>query len=64
VREGADEIRRAFPRIVEEELFLARFNDVVVLPVAIRRGASLASFDAKLRKQAAKLDVNLLPETV
>lgn len=64
VREGADEIRWAFSRIVEEELSLARFNDAVVLSVAIRRGASLASFDAKLRKQAAKLGVNLLPETV
>jgi predicted nucleic acid-binding protein len=57
VREAPTKSAGRFPRIVEEELFLARFNDVVVLPVAIRRGASLASFDAKLRKQATKLDV-------
>jgi hypothetical protein len=38
VREGADEVRWAFSRIVEEELSLARFNDELVLSVAIRRG--------------------------
>jgi len=64
VREGVDEVRWAVSRIAEEGLSLARFNDEVVLSVAIRRGASLASFDAKLRKQAEKLGVNVLPETV
>jgi len=64
LREGVDEIRWALSMINEEGLSLARFNDKVVLSAALRRNASLATFDAKLRKQAAKLGVRILPEAI
>jgi len=50
--------------ITKEGLSLARFNDKVVLSAALRRNASLATFDVKLRKQAAKLGVRVLPEAI
>jgi hypothetical protein len=46
VEEGAEGISTAFSNIVEEELSLACLNDAVVLSVAIRRGASLASLQS------------------
>jgi hypothetical protein len=46
VEEGAEGISTAFPNIVEKELSLACLNDAVVLSVAIRRGASLASLQS------------------
>ena len=63
VEEGAEGISTAFSNIVEEELSLACLNDAVVLSVAIRRGASLASLQS-WESRAVKLGVNLLPETV
>jgi predicted nucleic acid-binding protein len=64
VREGADEVRWAISTVVEEGLSVARFNDKVVLSIAIRRNAPLATFDAKLRSQAKRLGIQAVPETI
>jgi predicted nucleic acid-binding protein len=64
VREGADEVRWAISTVVEEGLSVARFNDKVVLSIAIRRNAPLATFDAKLRSQARRLGIQAVPETI
>ena len=64
VKEGVDEIRWAISTIVEEGLSLSRFNDKVLLSVAMRRNAPLATFDVRLRRQAAKLGLRVAPETV
>ncbi len=64
VREGADEVRWAISTVVEEGLSVARFNDKVVLSIAIRRNAPLATFDAKLRNQARRLGIQAVPETI
>jgi len=64
VREGADEVRWAISTVVKEGLSVARFNDKVVLSIAIRRNAPLATFDAKLRSQARRLGIQAVPETI
>jgi len=64
VKEGADEIQWAISTIAEEGLSLSRFNDKVLLSVAMRRNALLATFDVKLRRQATKLGLRVVPETV
>jgi hypothetical protein len=64
VREGADEVRWAISTVVEEGLSVARFNGKVVLLIAIRRNAPLATFDAKLRSQAKRLGIQAVPETI
>ena len=64
VREGLDEIRWAISTLVDEGLSLSRFNDKVVLSVALRRNVPLATFDEKLRRQASNIGVALVPETM
>lgn len=61
VREGVHELRWAISVIAEEGLSLARFNDKVILSIAVRHGVPLATFDARLRRQATKLGVHLIP---
>ena len=61
MREGSEEVMWALSTISEEALSLSRFNDKVVLAVAARRELPIASYDAKLRKQAAKLKLIALP---
>jgi len=63
VREGLDEIRWAISTLVDEGLSLSRFNDKVVLSVALRRNVPLATFDEKLRRQASNIGVALIPGT-
>jgi predicted nucleic acid-binding protein len=64
VREGLDEIRWAISTLVDEGLSLSRFNDKVVLSVALRRNVPLATFDEKLRRQASNIGVALIPGTL
>lgn len=62
--EGLDAIRWALNMLVEEKVSVARFNDKVVLSVAARKGLPLATFDVKLRKQAERIGIEVLPEEV
>ncbi|MEM1568073.1 MAG: PIN domain-containing protein [Thermofilaceae archaeon] len=62
--EGVEGVRWALNALVEEGISVARFNDKVVLSVAVRRGVPLATFDARLRRQAERMGIEVLPETV
>jgi len=64
MKEGADEIRWVISTRAEEGLSLPRFNNKVLLSVAIRRNAPLATFDTRLRRQATKLGLRVVPETI
>ncbi len=61
VCESAEDLLNAFEVIRREKLSLSRYNDKVILSVAIRIG-SLASFDDKLRRQALRENVQVLPD--
>lgn len=62
--ESIVEIRWALNAVADEGLSAARFNDKVVLAVAARKGLPLASFDSKLRKQARRIGVEVLPRSL
>lgn len=61
VREGKEEIKRAMNTIVHEYISLSRFNDKVILQLAVREGLPVASYDRKLRKQADRLGIRVVP---
>jgi len=62
VKEDLEDIRWAISILEEENLSLARFNDKVILSIAFHRGVPLATYDIKLRKQAIKLELPVIPE--
>jgi len=64
IREGMDDVKWAISAVVEEKLSLSRFNDKIVLSLALHKGIPLATYDLKLRSQAAGLGVPLLPKNV
>jgi len=53
-----------FILLKQDRLSLLRYNDMVILSIAIaiRLRAPLATFDKKLRTQAEKTNVKVLPE--
>ncbi len=51
-----------FILLKQDRLPLLRYNDMVILSIAIRLRAPLATFDKKLRTQAEKTNVKVLPE--
>ena len=55
------DIARALKAVVDEALSLARYNDKLILSAAVRRKAPLATFDGKLRRQALRAGVKVLP---
>ncbi|RLE78012.1 MAG: PIN domain nuclease [Thermoprotei archaeon] len=59
---GAAGILAALSMVERERLSLARFNDKVVLAVAKQRRCPLLTFDRRMRAQAARLGVDLLPK--
>ena len=61
IYEDIDCILEAFYYIREERLGLSRFNDKVVLLLAKKLDYSLATFDKKMRSQARKMNVKVLP---
>ena len=58
--EEIDDLVKALDMLLLEKLSLSRFNDKIVLSIASRIGA-VATFDDKLRKQAAKKGIAVLP---
>ena len=60
-QEEARVILRALRRICEEDIALSRFNDKLILSAAEELGLPLASFDEKLRKQARRAGIPVLP---
>ncbi len=61
---GLEGIRWALSAVLGEGLSLSRFNDKVVLRVAISEGTPLASYDSALRRQAAAEGIQVLPRTI
>jgi len=56
-------ILHALELLEREKLSLSRFNDVVILVHAMEKNY-LATFDQRLRRLAAKLKVEVLPEEI
>ncbi len=61
ISESNSIITRALNIIVKENLNLSRYNDKVILFVAIDNNLDIATFDEKLRRQALHLGLNVLP---
>ena len=61
VEETVDDILSALNAIVDEGLSLSRYNDKVILSIAIKNKRVLATFDGKLRKQALAVGLDILP---
>jgi len=61
---GRDAIRWALAALLEENLSPSRFNDKVVLSIAEREGIPLATFDRRLRAQAQKENIIVLPRSI
>jgi hypothetical protein len=62
IGESAKSIISALNIVVDENLTLSRYNDKVILSLALERGYNLATFDEKLRKQAVAAELKVLPE--
>ena len=62
VYETQDDVIYSLKTILHDRLSLLRYNDMVILSIAIRLRAPLATFDKKLRTQAEKTNVKVLPE--
>ena len=54
-------IVKALNTIVKENLSLSRYNDKVILFVAVNNDFNIATFDEKLRKQALNFGLKVLP---
>ena len=64
VPEGYWEVKWSLLKLLREEISLSRFNDKIILATAIRHELPLASFDKKLRRQAKKNGVTVLPAKI
>ena len=60
VPEKGEDILEALKRIRKENISLSRYNDEVILSIAMRVGV-LATFDNKLRKRSESVGIKLLP---
>ncbi len=61
VSDNHKDILFALKILVEENLSISRYNDKVILSIALRENLSLASFDKKLRSQAKSIGVDVIP---
>ncbi|MBM1154979.1 PIN domain-containing protein [archaeon] len=55
------DLKKVLALMAVENLPLTRYNDKLVLSIALRLRAKLATFDQKLRNQARKLGLQTLP---
>ena len=62
VYETQDDVIYSLKTILHDRLSLLRYNDMVILSIAIRLRIPLATFDKKLRTQAEKTNVKVLPK--
>ncbi len=62
VYETQDDVIYSLKTILHDRLSLLRYNDMVILSIAIRLRTPLATFDKKLRTQAEKTNVKVLPK--
>ncbi len=57
-------IREALNTILVENTSLSKYNDKLILTTAIEEKTPIATFDKKLRSQAKRLGVRVIPETM
>jgi predicted nucleic acid-binding protein len=60
-RISARHAKIALDMLLNEKLSLSRYNDKLILAVAIEEKAPIATFDEKLRRQAEKHGVGVVP---
>lgn len=58
--EGVSDLVKTLDFLLSEDLSLSRFNDKVILSTALKVG-SIVTFDGKLREQALKKGLAILP---
>ncbi|ADC65023.1 PilT protein domain protein [Ferroglobus placidus DSM 10642] len=61
ISERLSDVTYALETVASEGLSLSRYNDKVILSIAVREKVNLATFDEKLRKQALSKGVNVIP---
>ena len=61
---GVDDVTKALNAIKQEGISLNRYNDKVILTVALRLKTPLASFDRKLRNEAIKSGITVMPRSL
>jgi len=62
IGESEKSITSALNSVLKENFSLSRYNDKVILSLALGKGLSLATFDEKLRKQAIASGLKVLPD--
>jgi hypothetical protein len=62
VNERAEDIVNAINMVLSENLSLSRYNDKVILSIAIGLKTPLATFDGKLRRQTEKEGISVIPD--
>ncbi len=63
-REDESMLRSAASSLARDNLSLSRFNDEVILTIAIREDLPLATFDRRLRSRAKRAGLSVLPPRV
>jgi len=61
---GRDAVGWSLAALMEEGLSPSRFNDKIVLSIAVKEGIPLVTFDRKLRAQAQKENIIVLPRSI
>ena len=61
VPELKEQITAALEHVIAEQLSISRYNDKVILTHALKMNVPIATFDRKLRNQAKKVGVRVLP---
>jgi len=62
--EEAGDVARSLEIVSSEGISLPRFNDKLILITAMKAKGPIASFDAKLRRQAIERGLVVLPQEI
>jgi predicted nucleic acid-binding protein len=62
--EEAGDVARSLEIVSSEGISLSRFNDKLILITAMKAKGPIASFDAKLRRQAIERGLVVLPQEI
>ncbi len=63
-REDDSVLRRAISTLMRDRLTLGKFNDEVILRIALEEDLPLATFDRRLRLRAKRTGVKVLPPQI
>ncbi|RLF18410.1 MAG: PIN domain nuclease [Thermoprotei archaeon] len=59
-----DDITNALDIIKQEGISLSRYNDKLILAITFRLRIPLASFDERLRREAMKRGITIIPKSI